>query len=151
VPRTIPLPRRAATERATTERATTLVLVPAMMLVLIALAAVAIDLTAVHVAQRSLYRTVSAAADDAAGMLDTRRIQLDGRLQVDCPSARRVIDARLRSADLPGPMLDLNVMCTDDRVDVRARVAVQHVFLAAVPGAPDIDDVPIAVRARVDP
>ena len=142
---TIPRRRRAATERATT-----LVLVPAMMLVLIALAAVAVDLTAVHMAQRSLYRVASAAADDAAGMLDTRRIQIDGALRIDCRAARRVVIARLRAADLPGPVLDLTVTCTDDMVDIRARVAVPHMFMGAVPGAPDIDDAPISVRARVD-
>jgi hypothetical protein len=144
------LPTTEPRLRAATERATTLVLVPAMMLVLIALAAVAIDLTAVHVAQRSLYRAASAAADDAAGMLDARRIQLDGSLRVDCPAARRVIVARLRAADLPGPIVELTVTCTDDVVELRTRVAVPHVFLGAVPGAPAVDDAPVSVRARVD-
>ncbi len=54
------------------ERATALVMVPAVALVFIVLAAIALDLTAVAGVQRSAERTLAAAVDDAAGMIDGR-------------------------------------------------------------------------------
>ena len=139
------------TRRAMTERATALVLVPTMMLVLVALAAVAVDLTAIHAAQRSLYRTVSAAADDAAGMVDRRRIQQDGVVVVDPEAARRVVRARLATADLPGTV-DEVLVATDARsVEVTVRVRIEHLFLGVVPGVDDTGTVPVRVRARLVP
>ena len=125
-------------------------LVPAMMLVLIALAAIAVDLVAAHAAQRSLYRTVSAAADDAAGMIDARRVQQDGALVVDRDAAERVVRARLDATDLPGPLLGSEVTVGDTTVDIRVRVRIRHIFLDPLPGF-DTTSVPIRVRARLDP
>jgi hypothetical protein len=121
------------------------------MLVLIALAAVGVDLALLHGAQRSLYRTVSAVADDAAGMLDGRRLQMDGTVQIDCDAARRVVTARMAAADLPGRLSGVAVDCDARTVTVRVRVAVDHVFLGAVPGFDDAEQVPMVTRARLQP
>jgi hypothetical protein len=127
------------------------VLVPALMLVLITLAAVGVDMALLHGAQRSLYRTASASADDAAGMLDGRRLQQDGSIQVDCDAARRVVTARMAVADLPGRLSSVTIDCDARTVTVRLRVAVDHVFLGAVPGLDDTEDVPMTARARLQP
>lgn len=136
--------------RAVTDRGTAMFLVPAMMLVVIALAAIAVDLVASHAAQRSMFRTASAAADDAAGMIDARRLQRDGALVVDRDAAQRVVRARLDVDDLPGQLLESVVTVQDTTVEVRLRVRVRHIFLDSVPGI-DSDTVPIRVRARLDP
>lgn len=133
------------------ERATALVMVPATLLVLVVLGAVAVDLSAVHAAQRSLYRETSAAADDAAGVIDGHEYQRSGRVSVDADGARRLVEARLRSADLPGRLVSLEVRTTPETVVVAAEVAVPHVFLSAVPGHPDDRRVSMTARARLLP
>jgi hypothetical protein len=138
------------TRRAVTERASALVLVPALALVLVVLGAIAVDLVAAHAAQRSLHRVVSAAADDAAGMVNTRSYQRDGILRVDPTAAERVVRARLRTADVPGRIVSTIVTVEDTTVDVRVRAMVPHVFLGALPGTADIGTVPIHVRGRLD-
>ena len=138
------------TRRAAAERATALVLVPALALVLIVLGAIAVDLVAAHAAQRSLHRVVSAAADDAAGMVDARSYQRDGVLRIDPTAAERVVRARLRTADLPGRIETTTVTVGDTTVDVQVRATVPHVFLGALPGAADIESVPIRVRGRLE-
>ena len=132
------MPRTTRPQRpAAGEDGTALVLVPAMMLVLIVLAGIAVDLVASHVAQRSLYRTVSAAADDAAGMIDGRRLQADGSLTIDDAAAERVVRTRLATSDLPGPVTEAVVDTDDTTVEVRVRVLIPRIFLRAVPGADD--------------
>ena len=126
-------------------------LVPATMLILIVLGGIAVDLTAVHGAQRSTYRIASAAADDAAGMIDHRLLQETGQVRIDEPAARRVIAAQLGSADLPGQVDGVTVAVGPNTVDLRFSVRVTHVFLSAVPGVDDAQDVPIAVRGRLQP
>lgn len=129
-------PRRRSAPEA--ERATALMLAPALMLVLIALGSIAVDLTALHGAHRSLHRVVSAAADDAAGMLDTRLIQQSGELRIDPAAAFIVASAHVKSAHLPGDLVGpVRVQVSDDgaTVDVRATVRVEHVMMGAVPGA----------------
>jgi len=112
---------------------------------------VAVDLTAIHAAQRSLYRTVSAAADDAAGMVDRRRIQQDGVVVVDPEAARRVVRARLATADLPGTVDEVLVATDATSVEVTVRVRIEHLFLGVVPGVADTGTVPVRVRARLVP
>ncbi|CAN5650170.1 hypothetical protein BH10ACT3_BH10ACT3_07710 [soil metagenome] len=70
-------------------------LVPAIMLILIALGSIAVDMTAVFGAQRATQQVVAAAADDAAGMLDSRAIQRDGTIAIDPIAAERVAVAHI--------------------------------------------------------
>ncbi len=89
------------------ERGTAMVLVPTMALVVFALAGLAIDLSLVHSAHRALHRSVSAAADDAAAMIDQRHLQMTGELRVDTTAAQRIVEAHLATATLPGDLVEL--------------------------------------------
>lgn len=132
------------------ERGSALVLVPAMTLVLIVLASIAVDLTAVAGVQRSAERVVSAAVDDAAGMIDGRAHQIDGSVRIDRDAAERVLRARLGAARLPGRITDVRVTVTDSTVDASIRLESPRIFLRAVPGMADRAlSAPIHVRARL--
>lgn len=136
---------------ARTERATALVLAPALALILLVLAGVAVDLAAVHTAQRTLQRVVSGAADDAAAMIDARRVQVDGDIVVDPDRARRVAEHQVRAARLPGRLERVDVRVGTDRVEVRVEVMVRHGFLGTFPGGPDTERVAATARARLWP
>ncbi|MHB1139389.1 MAG: hypothetical protein ACYC2O_10570 [Microthrixaceae bacterium] len=97
-----------------------------MLLVLIALGTVALDLTAQHGAQRAVHRVATSAADDAAAMIDTRQVQLDGSLRIDPAAARRVVERHLGWATLPGPLVGpIQVEVSPDGTAVTVRVAVR--------------------------
>jgi hypothetical protein len=121
-----------------------------MTVVLIVLAAIGIDLSAEHAAQRSVTRVAVAAADDAAGMLDARRLQEDGVLVIDRDAATRVVQAHVATAQLPGILEHLDVVVDDATVDVALRVRVRHLFLGVLPGSDGTATVPVHVRARLD-
>jgi hypothetical protein len=127
------------------------VLVPALALVVIALAAIAVDLSAVHAAHRSLHRSVSAAADDAAGMLDQRHLQLTGEVRIDAAAAQRVAAAHLASASLPGELVDLrtDVDPAAGTVTVTATVVVRRILLPASASTGRDESLHARVRARV--
>lgn len=143
--------RRADAARARCERATALVLVPAMALVFLALGSIAVDLTMLHGAHRAVHRVVSAAADDAAGMIDAREVQTSGDVRIDTVAARRVVAAHLASAELPGTLVSIDVQVAPDRrsLDVFAVVRIPHVMLRALPGAGDDELLTVAARARL--
>jgi hypothetical protein len=127
-------------------------LAPALVLVVLALGAVAVDMTLVHTARRSAHRTLSAAADDAAAMIDGHRLHTTGEVTVDPAGARRVALAHLgvleggavEGMDRPGfDVVDARVAVDIARaqVTVTATFRVRHVFLAALPGRADHTDV----------
>lgn len=149
MPPSIPTSRSAPAEAG--ERGTALVMVPALALVLVVLGAIAVDLGVAHAAQRSAVRVATAAADDAAGMIDRRAVQADGVVRIDPVAAERVARARIRTADLLGPVAEVEVRSDARSVEVVLRVRVPHVFLDAVPGGPGSGTVPIRVRARMTP
>jgi hypothetical protein len=120
-----------------------------MVLVVVALGSVAVDLTLLHVAQRSLHRAAATAADDAAGLVDQRRLQTDGVVAVDPEAARRLVVARLAEADLPGRLDGVRVDVDADRVVVRASLEVEHVLLRAVPGTSSRRLVRVTVAGRL--
>lgn len=131
------------------ERGTALVLVPAITLVLLCLAAIAIDLSLVHAVHRDAHRTVSAAADDAAAMIDERRLQLTGELEIDPARAERVVRAHLGSADLAGELSEVDITTDDTTVDVSAVVHAPHVVLPALPGRDDSTRLVVTARGRL--
>lgn len=152
---------RARPDRAA-ERATALMLAPALVLVLIVLAAIAVDLALVDTAHRSAYRSLSAAADDAAAMADSRHLQLTGEVRLDPAAAERVARAHLGvldGVDVPGyaapafEVLDADVRAdtASGTVDITATVRVEHVFLGAVPGTADATDIEVQARGRMLP
>jgi len=146
-----PRPAARVERRGTTrsERATALILVPTMTLVLLALGGIAVDLTAMHTSQRAVHRIVSAAADDAAAMLDPREVQRSGRVRIDPLAARRVVEAHVRDDTVPGELtgpVRVDVSADGTAVEVHATVRLRHVMMRAVPSAGD--DVVIAVTAR---
>ena len=132
------------------ERATALVMVPAVALVFIVLAAIALDLTAVAGVQRSAERTLAAAVDDAAGMIDGRAHQADGSIRIDRARAEQLVRARIGAEELPGRVVGLTVDVTATTVDATMRIENPHIFLRAVPGLADSTlSSPIHLRARL--
>ena len=126
-------------------------LVPAMALIVFALAGVAVDLSLVHSAHRSLHRSVSAAADDAAAMIDQRQMQMTGELRIDPVAARRVADAHLATATLPGELVQLRteVDPSGGTVTVTATVVVRRILLPASVSSGRDDSLDARARARV--
>ena len=141
VPPTESIPRGSA------EAASALVLVPAMLLVLLCLGGVAVDLTIVHGAHRSAHRIVSAAADDAAAMIDTDLLQESGG------GGRRVALAQLDAMVLPGTVVGspvVTVSAAGDVVTIAVDLDIDHVMLRAVPGHPDHQQIHVAASARLN-
>jgi hypothetical protein len=116
------------------ERASALVLAPALVLVLIVLGGMAVDLALVRSARRALDDSVAAAADDAAGMLDERRLLVDGTVLIDPAAARRVAEARLGTTRLTGRVAAVRVDVRGTEVRVEADLSVPPVFLRALGG-----------------
>ncbi len=125
-----------------------------MMLVLLALGSIAIDLSVLHLSHRSIHRIVSGAADDAAGMIDTRQIQLDGTVRIDPARATRTVVAHLEAAALPGTLRgDPLVDVADDgqSLTVVVQVEVPHILLHTTPGASRHEVISVSVSARILP
>ncbi|MFN7149804.1 MAG: hypothetical protein ACK4V6_10020 [Microthrixaceae bacterium] len=133
------------------EQGSALVLVPAMMMVLLALGAIAVDLSVLHGAHRSLHRIASGAADDAAAMIDAEQLQLDGELSIDHDAARRVVDAHLDAARVPGTLTTTRTSFSADGavVTVELTASVDHVLLATIPGTDPTETVSVIARARL--
>ena len=62
------------------------------------LAAIAVDLSAVHMAQRNLQDVLSSAADDAASSLDRDQIRLGDQVVIEQSDAARIATAEVMSA-----------------------------------------------------
>ncbi len=135
-------------------------LAPALVLVVIVLGAIAVDLSLVHTARRSAYRSLSAAADDAAAMVDSREFQRSGAVRVDPDAATRVVRAHLGLLDGDAPegfsepafrVVSAEVSVDVDRgvVRITANVEVEHVFAPAVPGVDRIALIPMTVTGRM--
>lgn len=142
------------------ERATALMLAPALVLVVLVLGAIAVDLSLVHAARRSAYRSLSAAADDAAAMVDSAEFQRSGEVRIDPASAERVVRAHLGVLDGDAPpgfsepafrVLDADVTADvpGGRVRIAATVEVEHVFGPAVPGLDDTTTISMSVTGRM--
>lgn len=154
---TTPPPRPAPTDRPVptdrrSERASALVLVPTMLLVLLCLAGIAIDLSLLHGAHRGAHRVVSAAADDAAAMIDPELLQLTGELRIDPDAARRVATAQVGTMSLPGRQVgpvQVTVSADGATVSVRVTVEIDHVVLRSLPGRPDHQRIDIVANGRL--
>lgn len=117
-------------------RGSTLLLMPAALLVVVVLGALAVDVAAVHQAQRELIAAAQAAANDAAvAAWDTGAFYREGEVRLDRAAATREARATLAAID---PSLRLaGIEVTGDEVRVRVTGWVRPVFGAAAPGAPD--------------
>ena len=126
-------------------------LVPSLMLVLIALTGIAIDLTLLHLSHRSLHRAVSAAADDAASMIDERHLQLSGELRIDEQRATTVAMARMGIADTPGRIDAVTVSFGPggDTVTVAVDAEVDHIVLRAAPGIGATEQLVVRAASRL--
>lgn len=136
----------------TTDRGTALVLVPALLLVLMALGAIAIDGAVLHSAHRSVHRTVSAAADDAASSIDEAEVYRSGRVSIDPGSAERVAAARIAAASLPGELaapVDVRVIDDAQVVEVTVRVDVPKVLSVPFRTRSKVETIEVTARARM--
>jgi len=134
------------------EHGTTLLLVPAATLVLIILGAIAVDLSTIHLARRELVRVVAHAADDGASMVDTDHLRRTGGVRLDPAAADRVARAQIFAAELPGrligrPTVELGTEPTS--IEVTATLEVDHLFAAAIPGAPDHQRITVRSQGRL--
>lgn len=132
-----------------TERGTALVLVPALFLVVLCLGAVAVDLSLLHAAHRGAHRVASSAADDAAAMLDERQLQLDGTLRLDVERATRTAAAHIRTAQLAGSLVDVEILVGETTVDVTLTVDVRHVVLPALADGDGHTRIQVRARGRM--
>jgi hypothetical protein len=159
---------RCHSGRATScERSSALMLAPALLMVLLALGAIAVDLTLMHAAKRSAYRSLSAAADDAASMVDSRHLLLTGEVRLDEVAARDVARMHMGLVENPPegiaePTFDFvgepDITVREDRndptgltnvVEISATVEVEHIFLSAVPGMGDSTEFEISTKGRM--
>lgn len=148
-----PPAQRTEPVRARREAASALILVPAMMLVLFCLGGIAIDMTLVHGAHRSAHRVVSAAADDAAGMIDAAALQRTGELTIDPVAARQVALDQIDAMRLPGRVVDgpsVGVAAAGDTVTVAVTLEIDHVMLRAVPGHDDHEQIHVVAEGRLN-
>lgn len=143
-----------------TESGTALMLMPALVLVLLVLGAIAVDLSLLHSARRSAYRSLSAAADDAAAMVDAREFQRTGDVRLDAEAARRVARAHLGVLEGPAPPgfaepafdvaeAAVHADAGSGRVRIEATVLVERVFASAIPGMDDTTSIPVVVTGRM--
>lgn len=135
--------------RCFSQRGTALVLVPTMTLVLMCLGAIAVDLSLVHSVHRDAHRVASAAADDAAAMIDERALQVRGEIVVDGRRAERIARARVETAKLAGDYVDAFVVAADDSVEVTLVVDAPYVFLRGLPGHGDSTRITVVARGRL--
>jgi hypothetical protein len=108
------------------------------VLVVLVLASIAVDMALVHLRQRQAADAAASAANDAvtAGV-DVGALR-QGRYALDPGGVRAVVDRSLATSEvaphLAGPA---QVTIAGDRVEVVLTVEAEHLFTAAVPGAPD--------------
>jgi hypothetical protein len=133
---------------------------PALVLIILVLGAIAVDLSLVHAARRSAYRSLSAAADDAAAMVDASEFQRSGEVHIDPDAATRVVRAHLGLLDGDAPpefsepafrVLNADV-ATDvpaGVVRISATVEVEHVFGPVVPGLGDTTIISVTTTGRM--
>lgn len=142
------------------ERSTALMMAPALVLIVLVLGAIAVDLSLVHAARRSAYRSLSAAADDAAAMVDAAEFQRSGEVHVDPDAATRVVRAHLGLLDGGSPPgfsepafrvleADIAADVTAGLVRIDATVEVDHVFGPAVPGLGDTTIISVSATGRM--
>jgi hypothetical protein len=134
-------------------------LAPALLLVMLALGAIAVDLSLMHAAKRSAYRSISAAADDAASMVDSRHLLLTGEVRLDREAASRVAQAHMGLLDdppdgIPAPTFEFvaGPQIThpeSDVVEITATVEVDHVLLSALPGMEHSTQFSVRTRGRM--
>lgn len=128
-------------------------LVPAMLLALICLGGIAIDLSVMHGAHRSAHRSVTAAADDAAAMIDSSLLQQTGELRIEPIAARRIALAQMDAVQLPGHVVDGPWVVVDDSgsvVTVGVVLDIDHVMLRALPGHEDRERITVVAGARLN-
>ncbi len=135
-------------------------LAPALLLVVIMLGGIAIDLSLVHTARRSAYRSLSAAADDAAAMIDAHEYQVSGTVQLDPEAAERVVRAHLGLLEENGPdgfaapafevtSADVHADVEQGTVEIDASITVERILLSAVPGMDSSTQLEMHVTGRM--
>lgn len=128
-------------------------LVPVGVLVLVILAAIAVDLTLVGSAQHAIRYAAASAADDAASQIDEQAIRVNGAISIDMERARRVAEASLATADLPGKLVgavQVDLVQNGAGVQVTAAIEVPHIFGKAVPGVPDTERIEATSFAELE-
>ncbi len=134
------------------ERGTTLLLYPAAFLVIVVLAAIAVDLSAIHLARREVLRAASQSADDGAAMLDTAAVRRGDFGVIDLRRAREVVHGEMRAQHLPGELVGAPRVALGPRpatIVVTVTVRVEHLFAAAIPGAPPHETITVEVIGEV--
>lgn len=113
-------------------------LLPAGLLVVLVLASIAVDFSLVYLRQRQGFHVAAAAANDAVTAAVDPRLLRSGIFEVDPDEARAVVRRSVAGSDLaPHVVGEPRVTVDDDTVAVSLTVAAEHLFTAAMPGAPE--------------
>ena len=139
-------------QRHAPERATALMMLPACLLAVLCLGAITIDGAVAHAAQRRLSIICAAAADDAAGMLDSHSIQTSGTVRLDPAGAIRVARGRLNQRQLPGRLLGparITANQAAGTVDIELTVRVERFVFRQLPGGLNHLDLHVHTRGRI--
>ena len=134
------------------DRATTLLLYPAAFMVIVVLSAIAVDLSTVPLARREVLRAASQAADDGAAMLDDEAVRRGDFTVIDLDRATAVVRAEMAAQRLPGDLVGPPTVEPGPRpttISVTATIRVDHLFAAAIPGAPDSETITVEVIGEV--
>jgi Flp pilus assembly protein TadG len=135
------------------DQGSALMLVPAGVLVMLILAAIAVDLSAVHLAQRGLLDAAADAANDAAGAaINESSLRTSGSYRVDVDRARRiatesVLAQRIPHLDFAASRVEVDP--ATGTVTVVLVRSVDRIFARAIPGA--ADTVQLTARAQAFP
>lgn len=136
------------------EQGSALMMVPACTLVLLCLLGTAVDGAIVRSAQRRLQSLCDAVADDAAGVLDGRALQVDGAVRLDGPRAARLATTLLRARRLeidPPVGAEVRTSSAAGTVDLVLRTRVDHLVLPSLPGGLGGTSVGARCRGRLRP
>jgi hypothetical protein len=114
-------------------------LVPAGVLIVFVLAGMAVDLSAVHLAQRELLDAAASAANDGAGAgIDTAALRMSGVVRLDPDRVRAAATRSLAAQRVRGLLPAETEVAVDPvtaSVTVRAARRTSRVFAPALPGA----------------
>jgi hypothetical protein len=116
-------------------------LMPAAVLVVLVLGAIAVDLSAVHLAERGLLDLASSAANDAvtAG-LPPGALRAGGAYRLDADRVRQAVVRTVAAQGHGDELVETPVIGDDDgaiTVTITLRRPVGYIFAKALPGADD--------------
>lgn len=82
-------------------------------------------------------------------MIDERQLQMNGDITIDRERARAVAAAHVDAAQLPGEVIDMELVVGPDLMDVTLPIEVPRVLMPALPGRDDSSRIVVSARGRL--